>query len=153
MNFQRRRFIRMAGSAIGALGASLMLPLRALAEVTGLDAAFQARNLDDTFKSLGGTPEPSTAIQLTTPDIAENGAVVPVSVTSSLPKTEQIMVLVEKNPNPLAASFTFPEGTEPSISTRVKVGQTCNVYAVVKADGKLYSAFRETKVTLGGCGG
>ena len=78
---------------------------------------------------------------------------VPVSVNSRVPKTEQILLLVEKNPNPMAASFHVPEGTEPFVSTRVKVSQTCNIHAVVKADGKFYSTHRETKVTLGGCGG
>ena len=126
-------------------------PLRALAEA--LDGVFKAKNMDEVFKEFGSTPTASTDIQITTPDIAENGAVVPVTVVSAIPKTEQIMILIEKNPNPLAAAFTIPEGTEPSVNTRVKVAQTCNVYAVVKADGKLYSAMRETKVTLGGCGG
>jgi sulfur-oxidizing protein SoxY len=95
----------------------------------------------------------SKDIVITSPDIAENGAVVPVAVTSNIPKTQEIYILVEKNPNPLTATFTIPDGTEPFMSVRTKMGQSSNVYAVVKADGKLYSAFRETKVTLGGCGG
>lgn len=147
MNLQRRSFI----AGLGALAATALWPLRALAGA--LETAFKAKNVDEVFKELGATPETSDQIQLTTPDIAENGAVVPVSVISNIPKTEQIMLLVEKNPNPMAAAFTLAEGTEASISTRVKVSQTCNVYAVVKADGKYYSAMRETKVTLGGCGG
>ncbi|MEO8507797.1 MAG: thiosulfate oxidation carrier protein SoxY, partial [Betaproteobacteria bacterium] len=88
-----------------------------------------------------------------TPDIAENGAVVPVGVTSTIPKTESIAILVEKNPNMLVAMFDIPAGTEPSLSTRVKMGQSSNVYALVKADGKYYVASKEIKVTLGGCGG
>ena len=88
-----------------------------------------------------------------TPDIAENGAVVPVGITSNIPKTRSIAILVEKNPNMLAAVFDIPAGTEPSLSTRVKMGQTSNVYALVKADGKYYVASKEIKVTLGGCGG
>lgn len=151
MNLHRRTFIRLGAGALGAVAAAALWPLRALANT--LEAAFKARTVDEVFKELGMTPTPSDQITLTTPDIAENGAVVPVSVTSNLPKTEQIMVLVEKNPNPMSASFTIPEGTEAFISTRVKVGQSCNLYAVVRADGKFYSAMRETKVTLGGCGG
>lgn len=151
MNLQRRTFIRLGAGAVGAVVTGVLLPLRAFAST--LESAFKAKNVDEVFKDLGATPTPSDQITLTTPDIAENGAVVPISIRSALPKTEQIMVLVEKNPNPLAASFTIAEGTEAFVSTRVKVGQTCNLYAVVKADGKLYSAMRETKVTLGGCGG
>ena len=77
----------------------------------------------------------------------------PIGVTSKLPKTESIAILVEKNPNMLAASFDIPHGTEPSLTTRVKMGQSSNVYALVKADGKYYVACKEIKVTLGGCGG
>lgn len=151
MNPHRRRFIRLSVGALGALASAALWPLRALADA--LDAMFKAKSVDDVYAALGARPEPSDQIDLGAPDIAENGAVVPVSVTSKLPKTEQILLLVEKNPNPMAASFVFPEGTEAFVSTRVKVGQTCNIHAVVKADGKYYSAFRETKVTLGGCGG
>ena len=89
----------------------------------------------------------------TAPDIAENGAVVPVTVQSGLPKTESIAILIEKNPNMLAANFDLPSGTDPLVGTRVKMGQTSNVYALVKADGKYYTAVKEIKVTLGGCGG
>lgn len=153
MNNQRRSFIRLGASALGLAAASALWPLRAIAAAAGLESAFKAKSVEDVFKDLGSTPTESKDIQLMTPDIAENGAVVPVSVTSKIPNAEQIMILVEKNPNPMAASFTIAEGTEGMISTRVKIGQTCNVYAVVRADGKLYSAHRETKVTLGGCGG
>jgi len=88
-----------------------------------------------------------------TPEIAENGAVVPVGISSNLAKTEAIAILVEKNPNMLAAVFDIPPGTEPAITTRVKMAQTSNIYALVKADGKYYVASKEVKVTLGGCGG
>jgi sulfur-oxidizing protein SoxY len=87
------------------------------------------------------------------PDIAENGAVVPIGASSKLPNTTDIYLIVEKNPMPLAAAFSIPAGTATEISTRLKMGQSSNVIAVVKADGKLYSATKETKVTLGGCGG
>jgi len=117
--------------------------------------AFDAKTMDETMKALGGgAPAQSKDIAfVSTPDIAENGAVVPVGVTSSIPKTESIAILIEKNPNMLAASFDIPAGTDPSVSTRVKMGQSSNVYALVKADGKYYVASKEIKVTLGGCGG
>jgi len=117
--------------------------------------AFDTKNLNDTVKALGGSAatESKDITFVNAPDIAENGAVVPVGVTSKLPKTEMIAILVEKNPNTLAAAFTLGEGAEPTVSTRVKMGQTSNVYAVVKADGKFYYATKEIKVTLGGCGG
>ena len=117
--------------------------------------AFEAKTMDETMKAVGGgAPAQSKDIAfVSTPDIAENGAVVPVGVSSSIPRTESIAILVEKNPNMLAASFDIPAGTEPSISTRVKMGQSSNVYALVKADGKYYTASKEIKVTLGGCGG
>ena len=90
---------------------------------------------------------------VSTPDIAENGAVVPIGIASTIPKTESIAILIEKNPNMLAAVFDIPPGTDPAINTRVKMGQSSNVYALVKADGKYYVASKEIKVTLGGCGG
>lgn len=117
-------------------------------------AAFDTKNLQETVKAMGGTAATeSKDINITSPDIAENGAVVPVSVASKLAKTESISILVEKNPNALSAAFEIPGGTEPFVSTRVKMGQTSNVYALVKADGKYFFATKEIKVTLGGCGG
>jgi sulfur-oxidizing protein SoxY len=118
-------------------------------------AAFDAKTMDETMKALGGTaPAQSKDIAFTsTPDIAENGAVVPIGIASSIPKTESIAILIEKNPNILAAVFDIPAGTDPAISTRVKMGRSSNVYALVKADGKYYVASKEIKVTLGGCGG
>ena len=117
-------------------------------------AAFDAKSMADTLKALGaGTPAESKDVQVTGPDIAENGAVVPVGVTSSLAGTTMLAILIDKNPNALAASFTLPAGTEANVQTRVKMGQTSTVYALVKADGKFYMATKEIKVTLGGCGG
>jgi sulfur-oxidizing protein SoxY len=102
----------------------------------------------------GGTPAQSKDIAfVATPDIAENGAVVPIGIASAIPKTESIAILIEKNPSTLTANFDIPPGTDPTISTRVKMAQTSSVYALVKADGKYYVASKEIKVTLGGCGG
>ena len=116
-------------------------------------AAFEGKSLDDVFKILGaGSPEKSAAVTLNAPDIAENGAVVPVGITTTL-KAEQMAILVEKNPSALAAQFFIPAGTDAFVTTRIKMGQTSNVYGVVKADGKWLMTVKEVKVTLGGCGG
>ncbi len=139
---------------IGALmAAAAALPVKVWASIARPEAAFTATGLEDTFAQLGGMPTVSADIILETPDIAENGAVVPATIISNIPNTTKIFVLVEKNPNPLAGMFEFPAGTAASIQTRVKVAQTCSIYGVVEADGKLYMASKETKVTLGGCGG
>jgi len=157
MNETRRAVLKAGG------GASLMTLLAAAGwlapETAAAQAwnknAFEAKTMDETMKAIGGgAPAQSKDIAfVSTPDIAENGAVVPIGITSSIPKTESIAILIEKNPNMLAASFDIPAGTDPSVGTRVKMGQSSNVYALVKADGKYYVAAKEIKVTLGGCGG
>jgi sulfur-oxidizing protein SoxY len=155
----RRRNLLQTGGGMTLLtmlaAAGWLQPRTALAADAWNAAAFETKSMDATMKALGGgTPAQSIGITfLQTPDIAENGAVVPIGVASSIPKTESIAILVEKNPNMLTAVFDIPPGTEPSISTRVKMGQSSNVYALVKADGKYYVASKEIKVTLGGCGG
>jgi sulfur-oxidizing protein SoxY len=119
-------------------------------------AAFDTHTMDETLKALGAAGAPAQSKDVTffsTPEIAENGAVVPIGVTSAIAKTDAIAILIEKNPNMLTALFEIPAGTEPSLSTRVKMAQTSNVYALVRADGKYYVASKEIKVTLGGCGG
>jgi sulfur-oxidizing protein SoxY len=118
-------------------------------------AIFETHGFDATLKALGIAKPPMSkdVAFVSTPDIAENGAVVPIGVASTLPNTESIAILIENNPNMVAAVFDIPAGTEPSISTRVKMGETSNVYALVKADGKYWLASKEIKVTLGGCGG
>lgn len=148
MNKNRRGFMKLAGTVM-ALG---MLPLKVLADFARPKEAMAATDLAGVFASLGSAQD-SDQIVLETPDIAENGAVVPVTVSSAIPGTSKIYVVVEKNPNPMAAAFMIPAETEAFIQTRVKVAQTCPIYAVVEANGKLYKASRETKVTLGGCGG
>ena len=116
-------------------------------------AGFEAKSLQDAIKAVGGSAAANDQVTIVSPDIAENGAVVPVGAVSKLPNTTEIYLMVEKNPTPLAAAFMIPAGTEPDVQTRLKMGQSTNVVAVVKADGKLFSATKETKVTLGGCGG
>jgi sulfur-oxidizing protein SoxY len=118
-------------------------------------SAFQAKTVDDALDGLMGSHqlEGSDKISIRAPDIAENGAVVPVSVTSTLDGVESISIIAEKNATPLTASFTLGKGTLPDVSTRIKMGKTSSVIAVVKAGGKLYSTGKEVKVTIGGCGG
>jgi sulfur-oxidizing protein SoxY len=155
MDRNRREFIR-AGSVLGLMvAAGLMTAEQARAQQAAWNkAAFDTKSVDDTVKALGGSAAAQSGdITITAPDIAENGAVVPVGVTSKIPNTQAIYILVEKNPNTLAAGFGIPAGTDANIATRIKMGQTSNVYAVVKADNKFYTASKEVKVTLGGCGG
>ena len=156
MNLSRRNALRAGGGA-GVLAmlfaAGIIRPGESLAADWN-DAAFSVKTLPEALRALGAqNPASSDAIQIKAPEIAENGAVVPVAVESRLPGTQSISLLIEKNPQPLAASFEFPAGTEPSVSTRVKMGESSNVYALVKADGKFYIAKKEIKITLGGCGG
>lgn len=155
MNNQRRKVLKTGTGAavLGALAAAGMItPGMALADWN--KTAFEAKSMADTLKALGAEkPADSKDVQVTGPDIAENGAVVPVGVTSSIAGTTMLAILIDKNPNALAASFMLPEGTEANVQTRVKMGQTSNVYALVKAGGKFYMATKEIKVTLGGCGG
>ena len=108
----------------------------------------------DAIKALyGKTAEPSDKVKLDAPEIAENGGVVPISVTTTLDKVTSISFFVAENPNALAASYKIPDGTLPSVANRLKMAKTTNVTAIVEADGKLYSATKEVKVTVGGCGG
>lgn len=155
MNNQRRNVLKSGSGAtlLGMLAAAgIINPGMALADWN--KAAFDAKSMADTLKALGvaGTTD-SKDVQVTGPDIAENGAVVPVGVSSTLPNVSMVAILIEKNPNALSATFNLPEGTEANVQTRVKMGQTSNVYALVKSDGKFFMATKEIKVTLGGCGG
>jgi len=151
MNHQRRTLLQ--ASALVGLMVSAGLMTAAQAAVWH-QAAFAAKTVEDAAKALGasGLPQTSDDVILRAPDIAENGAVVPVGVETKLKATE-MAILVEKNPNALSARFLLPEGAEPFAATRVKMGQTTNVYGLVKADGKWFMTMKEVKVTLGGCGG
>jgi sulfur-oxidizing protein SoxY len=155
MNTPRRNFVK-SSTILGLMAAAGLLSIEeAQAQAAGWNkAAFDTKDLAGTVKALGGdAPTQSADIAITAPDIAENGAVVPVGVTSKIPNTQAVYILVEKNPNALAAGFNLPAGTDPTVSTRIKMGQTSNVHAVVKADNKFYYTTKEVKVTLGGCGG
>jgi sulfur-oxidizing protein SoxY len=151
---QRREALKTGGSLaiIAAAISAGVLPQSAFASWN--KNAFDAKTVNDVVKAMGGSSvEKSNDIAITAPDIAENGAVVPIAVASKLANVESIAILVEKNPNALAAQFDIPAGTEANVGTRVKMGQSSNVHAVVKAGGKYYVATKEVKVTLGGCGG
>ena len=149
----RRETLRQSLAVAGLLGATGLFPQFAFAAVN--KAAFDARSIADAVKAYGGAaPVESKDVTLTAPDIAENGAVVPMAVASSLPDLKHLLLLVEKNPNALVAKFDVSDALEPSFSTRAKMGQTSDVYAVaITKDNKAYFAKKEVKVTLGGCGG
>ena len=159
MDAGRRKALKTGGGVTLATllaAAGWLEPGPAHAQAGGWNkAAFDAKTLDEAVKAMGGgAATPSNAITfVSTPDIAENGAVVPIGVLSSIPNTRSIAILIEKNPSLLAASFDIPPGTEAVVSTRVKMGQSSMVYALVNADGKVHVASKEVKVTLGGCGG
>jgi sulfur-oxidizing protein SoxY len=149
----RRQMLATSARVAAALAAAGLLPQAAQAAWSS--AAFDAKSMADTVKALGGgAPAESKDVTITGPDIAENGAVVPVGVSTTLAGAKRLLLLVEKNPNVLAAVFDVSESVEPNFKTRVKMGQSSNVYAVaMTADGKVLYAAKEIKVTLGGCGG
>ena len=137
-----------------ALLALASLP-RALLAAVWPKESFDSTSASGALKALLGTDvtTPSEQIKMKVPEIAENGAVVPVSITTNLENVESISIVVPKNPRPLAASFEIPTGTLPKVSCRIKMGETSDVMAVVKTGSGIFSASREVKVTIGGCGG
>ena len=151
MNRSRRVALQSTGAFATLVSLGLITQSQAQAAVDR--AGYEVKTLAEALKAVGGTPVNSDQVTVVAPDIAENGAVVPVGATSKIPNTTEIYLIVEKNPTPMAAGFKIPAGTAADVQTRLKMGQSSNVFAVVKADGKLFSAFKETKVTLGGCGG
>lgn len=148
MTIDRRSLL----TRIAALTAVLALPRILFAARP--DKAFEATTPDKVIDELfGATAAPNDRVKMKIPDIAENGAVVPVTVTTDLKDVESISVVVDNNPTPLAASFDMSPMTAPTISVRIKMGHSSMVRAIVKADGQLHSAAKEVKVTIGGCGG
>ena len=130
-----------------------VVPLRALA-ATWNKVAFDAHALPEVLKAIGaGSVVESDKIELRAPEIAENGAIVPVEIISRIPGTESIYIIADKNPQPLVAEFDFTGATDPFISTRIKMSETSKVRVIVKAGGKFYATTRDVKVTIGGCGG
>jgi sulfur-oxidizing protein SoxY len=130
--------------------ASLAFTVRAVA--MDRTSPFAAKTFAEAIGVLGGVPTPSALIALDAPVLAENGAVVPITVTSALPGTREIMLLVDGNPQPVAARFTIPTGTEPYVATRIRMAGNGTVYAAVRTDAGLFAAARAIEVTVGGCG-
>ncbi|MCA1926419.1 MAG: thiosulfate oxidation carrier protein SoxY [Thiobacillus sp.] len=155
MNALRRNVLKGAagaGTVAVAVAAGLLKPTQALAGAPR--SAFEAKNVGDALKNMGvSAPADSKDITIKAPDIAENGAVVPVEITSGIAGTTSIALIAEKNATPLVADFDLSDGTQGFVSTRIKMGQTALVRAVVTAGGKSYTAAKEVKVTIGGCGG
>lgn len=152
----RRDMIGRSVKVAGLVASAGMVPALAQAQAAGYNrAAFEAKTLPDLMKALGGgTPAESKDVTVTGPDIAENGAVVPIGASTALPGVRRMLVLIEKNPSLLAAMFDLTDAVEANVSTRVKMGQSSDVYAVAMLnDGKVLFARKEVKVTLGGCGG
>jgi sulfur-oxidizing protein SoxY len=145
--------LAQSATVAGLLATAGLLPTAAQAAWN--EGAFNAKTLADVVKALGGSaPAESKDVTITGPDIAENGAVVPVGASSSLAGVKRLLLLVEKNPSALAATFDVTDKVDANVSTRVKMGQSSNVYAVaMMGDGKVLFAQKEVKVTLGGCGG
>lgn len=152
----RRKFLEIGGGAtlLGLLAAAGLLGPGRAGAAEWNKAAFDARTMKDALAALGvESPGDGKDIEVTAPEIAENGAVVPITATSKIPDTESISFLIEKNPNMLAAQFNLTPVSIPTVTTRVKLAGTSNVTVLVKAGGKYYASTKEIKVTLGGCGG
>lgn len=154
MNIPRRTFLKgvLATGGAMALGTTV-LPSAVMADWP--KKAFEAKTVEDALKALFASDDTVETDQITikAPDIAENGAVVPVEITANLPKVESIAIIGEKNTTPLAAQFKLAANAEPYIKTKIKMGETADIVTVVKADGKLYVARRQVEITIGGCGG
>jgi len=153
---KRRIFLKgsLATGAVGmAVSTGILTPRVSLAAWS--KAAFEATDVNGGVSALFGSSgmDKSDKIKIKAPDIAENGAVVPVSVTTGIDGVSSISIFADKNATPLTADFQLGPGTEGYVSTRIKMGKTANVIAVVKAGDKLYSSSKEVKVTIGGCGG
>jgi sulfur-oxidizing protein SoxY len=150
MSGGRRELLRWGGK-LAALAITGLLPGGwAFAAKDGVRPG--AGSMSDALSAWGSVPASASQILLKIPEVAENGAAVPVSVESSLPGPLEILILVESNPIPLAARFTIPEGTDPFVSLRIKLAESSRVHAVVRAGGRVYATARETQVTVGGCG-
>lgn len=155
-NMKRRVFLKgsLAAGTVGvAVGAGLLTPQAVMAAWP--QAAFESKSIEDALSAAmgGAQTEASEAINIKAPDIAENGAVVPVSVATNMKGVESIAILAAGNNTPLVATFVMGAGAVPDVSTRIKMGKTSDVVAVVKAGGKLYANRKSVKVTIGGCGG
>lgn len=156
MDALRRTVLRNAGAA-GALAAAaaagLLKPEQVLAASWNKDAFLSKSSTEAVGKLGAANAAPSRDVVIEAPQIAENGAVVPIEITSNVPGTTSIAVLIDKNPFPLAGKFDFKEGSMPYVKLNVKMGESSDVRVIAEAGGKHYVAVREVKVTIGGCGG
>ena len=156
MDMIRRTVLKGAGATgvlAGLLAAGVLKPTMAYASDWNADA-FAAKELDAALKALGASSAAdSKDLVMKAPEIAENGAVVPIDVTSNIPNTTSISILVLKNPFPLTCTFDFANGGMADVAVRLKVAETSAIRAVAKAGDKFYSTQKEVKVTVGGCGG
>lgn len=155
MVMKRRMFLgkSMAAGAVGvAVGAGLLKPGTLLAAWP--KSAFEAKTMEDSLKNIGMSDyTQSDDIKIKAPTVAENGAVVPITVSTGMSGVTEMAIVIEKNGTPLSSSYALGKGTQPFVSTRVKMGQTSDVIAIVKANGKVMANKKEVKVTIGGCGG
>ena len=156
MNLLRRKFVKTAafvGATVAVGSTAVLMPQRAIGAYA--KAAFEAKDVDGALNaSLGSASHTASGeVTLKAPDIAENGAVVPITVSSDMSNVTAISIIAVANASPLTSTYTLSGGAEPFVSTRIKMAKTSEVLAVLKADGKLYSTSKEVKVTIGGCGG
>ena len=156
MNSLRRKFLSSSalfGATAVAIGTGLLAPGRAIAAY--LADAFTASDVSGALKAAVGSDAHTASgdIKLKAPDIAENGAVVPITVSSTLPNVDSITIIASNNPSPMTSTYMLQNGAEPFVSTRIKLGKTSDIIAGVRSNGQLFSATKEVKVTIGGCGG
>lgn len=157
MSMTRREILKTGSGAalFASLGSMGFIPMNAALASTWNEQAFKAKSIAETLKALGAEAptDAGDKVNIVSPEIAENGAVVPVSVESTLPGVSMVAVLVEKNPAALAGMYKLTPEAGGFVRLNVKMGQSSDVYALVKSDNKFYIAKKEIKVTLGGCGG
>ena len=148
----RRRQLLLAAGVWTAAGAASAAQVASVARQPDMELAFAARTFSEAVAALGGMPPVSTQITLELPQVAEDGALVPITVSSQLGDTRDILILVDGNPQPVAACFSIPDGTEAYAATRIRLAQSGTVYVVVRTEAGLFSAARAIQVTVGGCG-
>jgi sulfur-oxidizing protein SoxY len=157
LSMKRRIFLQgtVAGSLIGIAASTGLLAPRTILAATWPKQAFEAKSVSDAINALYGAEAPteSADIDIKAPAIAENGAVVPITIETTLPDVESISLVAKENPVPLTSTYVLAQNAQPYVATRIKMGKTSDVVALVKSGGKLYSASKEIKVTIGGCGG
>jgi len=151
IGLQRRQLLLAAGACMASRGANAA-HVASVAPMLDMELAFAARTFSEAIAALGGMPQLSTQISLELPQVAENGALVPITVSSQLRGTRDILILVDGNPQPVAACFSFPDGTEAFAATRIRLAHSGTVYVAVRTEEGLFATSRAIQVTVGGCG-